>query len=175
LHSDTAGTIEQHPRRTRSRRTAVILGFSLLLSACGQAVAAGRPDTSAGPGNNTAAAEPEIRPPVKFVLTQLGGRSGTIPAYERPDYTDAGMHRTALIPIALAAVGACQTTGRDFHSRPGLGETDTSSQQWIKLAGEDSEARQFVSSIYVVDSQNVVRALAQCTAADLGDPYASTG
>jgi hypothetical protein len=138
--------------------TAVLVG-SLTLMGCARAGESDSDAPSNAPTLATTTAHPGVLP--KLVFDDLHGGSPLIQVYPGVTESAADKQPNGTFNDGDSVTAECKTEGRDVHSDINAGESDRSSDEWVRIQGSPGET-QYATAVYVENPSELLAQLPNC-------------
>lgn len=97
----------------------------------------------------------------KLVFDDLDGGSPIIRVYPGVQNTPGDRMHNGTYNDGDVVGADCKTTGREVSSDPSVGETDRTSDQWVRIHGTPGEV-QYASAVYVEQPDTLLATLEEC-------------
>ncbi len=147
-------------------RTGVLfVGGALMLSACsGGANQSKETGVTGTPTAAPTSSSSAVKERQNLVFDYLGGGSRSVFVY--PGVTTEPEDKVPLkAPVYTdgdVVVAECKLTGRLVSSHPELGETDRTSDQWIRVHSDTPGVAQYATAVYVENYKDLLARLDVC-------------
>lgn len=139
----------------------LVAGGAVVLSGCGIGTQEGVTTHAPMPVSASPSKAPEQ---VKLVFDYLGGNDRSVPVFSGVKDAKKERLKQPVYQDEDVVTAECRVTGRQVSSNPELGETDRTSDQWIRIKGIMPEvAPQYASAVYTYNYKDLLAQLQECS------------